>query len=174
MFFQFLLPWLFLLAFAFFLFFYFHKYLVILSQKYKLVEVENIARRQQSVQDALFPLRVQASERLVLFLERIRPMALVTRHLESSFLKQQLQMKMLHNIRDEFEHNLSQQIFVGESVWQTVKAAREDVSQKINVVMSGLPEEATAAEAAGLLIAIDVELIDRAIKMIKEEMTRNL
>lgn len=174
MIFQLVFPWIYLMAIAFFLFYYIHRYLSILATKYKIVETDYLARRQQSVQDSLFPLRVQASERLVLFLERIRPMALVTRHLDSSFLMQQLQMKMLQNIRDEFEHNLSQQIFVGESVWQTVKAAREDVSQKINVVMSALPEDASAAEAAGLLIALDVELIDRAIKMIKEEMTRNL
>ena len=97
-------------------------------------------------------------------------MALIARHLDPFVARQQFQMNLLQNIRDEFEHNLSQQLFVSESVWQTSKTAREELAQQINLQAVSLEENASAADLAEKLIQIDSKLIDQAIKMIKEEM----
>ncbi len=122
--------------------------------------------------EKLFPLRIQACERMVLFLERIRPAALVSRHLDTCFSKQQLHLRLLQNVRDEFEHNLSQQLFVSDRVWQTVKTAREELTQHINVSFASMEEAITVSAAAQQFLQIDTALLDRAIKMIKEEMTQ--
>lgn len=147
-----------------------NRYLTILDDKNKcnlhVVDKTSSAKKMEVV----LPLQLQAYERLILFLERIRPISLVNRHLDLYISKQQFQMNMLKNIRDEFDHNLSQQLFVSESVWQTAKGAREELAQMINLHTVSLGNEASAANLAEQLIKTEITLIDQCIKLIKEEM----
>jgi hypothetical protein len=161
---------LYVLAVTYFLIKALNQYLAILSDKNKLTISKSELNKDGKKIELLLPLHIQAYERLILFLERIKPMALIARHLDPFTSRQQFQMNMLQNIRDEFEHNLSQQLFVSDSVWQTSKAAREEIAQQINMQSANLTEESTSSDLAGLLVQIDTRLIDQAIKMIKEEM----
>jgi hypothetical protein len=161
---------LYILVVTFFLIRAMNQYLTILSERNKLTLGESNLKIEGKKIELLLPLRMQAYERLILFLERIKPMALIARHLDPFTSRQQFQMSMLQNIRDEFEHNLSQQLFVSDTVWQTSKAAREEIAQQINLQSAILTDESTSADLAGLLVQIDTKLIDQAIKMIKEEM----
>jgi hypothetical protein len=161
---------LYVLAVTYFLIKALNQYLAILSDKNKLTISKSELNKDGKKIELLLPLHIQAYERLILFLERIKPIALIARHLDPFTSRQQFQMNMLQNIRDEFEHNLSQQLFVSDSVWQTSKAAREEIAQQINMQSANLTEESTSSDLAGLLVQIDTRLIDQAIKMIKEEM----
>ncbi len=80
----------------------------------------------------LTPIRLQAYERMVLFLERISPQSLVFRVQKPSQKVYQLQAALLKAIRDEYEHNLAQQLYISKESWTMLKAAKEDLVNLIN------------------------------------------
>jgi len=77
------------------------------------------------------PLRLQAYERLSLFLERIKPESMVIRVAEAGMTTIGLQRALTEAVREEFEHNLSQQIYVSSEAWSMVVAARQSMMQLI-------------------------------------------
>ena len=78
------------------------------------------------------PMRLQAYERLILFLERITPDSMVIRVKNEALTNADLHLMLLKTIRNEFEHNLSQQLYVGTQAWEDVKKAKEDIATLIN------------------------------------------
>ncbi len=78
------------------------------------------------------PLRIQAYERLVLLLERISPESLLLRVQTPQMTAAQLHQELLITIRAEFEHNLSQQIYVSQQAWVAVKLAKDSLVKTIN------------------------------------------
>lgn len=79
------------------------------------------------------PLRLQAYERLLLFLERITIESLALRLQKPGISARQLQVSMLEVVRKEFNHNLSQQLYVSNKSWNAVKNAKEQLSRIINL-----------------------------------------
>ena len=67
------------------------------------------------------PIRLQAYERLVLFIERISPESLVMRVHKPELSAMQMQTNLIQTIREEFEHNLSQQVYVSSQAWELVR-----------------------------------------------------
>lgn len=90
-------------------------------------------------------LRLQAYERLALFLERVNPFGLVTRVRTADMLGQELQYAMVRSIREEFEHNLSQQIYISSNTWQLIVASKDETIKTINLLGSQLPADASSA-----------------------------
>jgi Fe2+ transport system protein B len=90
-------------------------------------------------------LRLQAYERLALFLERVNPFGLVTRVRVPDMLGAELQYAMVRSIREEFEHNLSQQIYISSNAWQLIVASKDETIKTINLLGSQLPPDATSA-----------------------------
>lgn len=97
-------------------------------------------------QDITLPLRLQAYERLVLFLERMSPRNLIPRVYDSEMTVRDLQSAMITTIRSEYEHNLSQQIYVSKNAWETLKSAKEQEMAVINRISETLNPEASARE----------------------------
>ncbi len=97
-------------------------------------------------QKHLFPLKLQAYERIVLFMERIEPSSLVMRTKTSEMTSAQLHGALLHNIREEYEHNVAQQIYISENAWNLVKQAKEETIRIINMAANSMEEKATANE----------------------------
>ncbi|MCK9290933.1 MAG: hypothetical protein WCR58_06065 [Bacteroidales bacterium] len=119
----------------------------------------------------MLPFRIQATERLLLLLERMQVRLLINRHLSGSLTAQNLAQLMITNIRDEFEHNLTQQLFVSETVWQLVVASKEEVIQQIHLALAGMEESAGAHELAQkLLFAEPSAMITQAMRLIKNEL----
>src|SRR5690554_1612691 len=83
-------------------------------------------------QKMITPIRLQAYERLVLFLERISPNHLIMRVQQPGMKVQELQRQLLANIRTEFEHNLSQQVYISHSTWEIIRNAKEQTIKLIN------------------------------------------
>lgn len=92
------------------------------------------------------PIRLQAYERLVLFLERISPGSLLIRVYSTNFSASQFQMTLIKSIREEFEHNLSQQVYVSSKAWELVKNAKEEMLKLINISMGELNDNATSSD----------------------------
>jgi hypothetical protein len=98
------------------------------------------------------PIRLQAYERLTLFLERISPDNLVMRIGKDQLTVKQLQNQMLKTIRSEFDHNVSQQIYVSPQAWEVVKSARENIVKLINTTAQGLKSDDPAIKLSRNLL----------------------
>lgn len=92
------------------------------------------------------PVRLQAYERIILFLERISPNSLIVRLQVPGMQSLQLQMDMLSLIRAEFEHNLSQQIYMSDRAWEVANSAKENVIKLINISAENVAKDAPAIE----------------------------
>jgi hypothetical protein len=91
-------------------------------------------------------LRLQAYERLALFLERINFAPVISRVRTPDMLSSELQYAIVKNIREEFEHNLSQQIYVSSSAWNLIVSAKEEMMKTVNLIGTQLPSEASAGQ----------------------------
>jgi hypothetical protein len=91
------------------------------------IQSENRRQKIELIRDRkkeMLPLRLQAYERLTLFMERINPSKLVLRITPTSDDIELYVQKLLISIEQEFEHNLSQQIYISESCWNALIAAK--------------------------------------------------
>ncbi|MCL6265802.1 hypothetical protein [Flagellimonas myxillae] len=77
------------------------------------------------------PIRLQAYERMVLFLERISINSLVVRVAPKGKNKSDYENLLIKQIETEFEHNLSQQIYMSDECWNIIKAAKNATIQII-------------------------------------------
>ncbi|MCU0456976.1 MAG: hypothetical protein MUE74_11795, partial [Bacteroidales bacterium] len=92
------------------------------------------------------PIRLQAYERIVLFLERISLESLLVRVSSPGVTAAQLHSALLTTIRSEFEHNLSQQIYMSPQAWEVVRNARSNLIKIINSAFEKMPPQATGLE----------------------------
>jgi hypothetical protein len=97
-------------------------------------------------QKSALPIRLQAYERLTLLLERLSVNNLIFRVKKPGMTAVDLQGALLAEIRAEFDHNVSQQIYVSNEVWQLTVNARESVAKLVNKSFSTLGGEATGMD----------------------------
>ena len=98
------------------------------------------------------PLRLQAYERVILFLERIHPYSLVQRVREPNMSVSDFHLAMMKAIRTEYEYNLSQQMYLSEDSWTMVTTAKEETLKQINIIASKLPESANSIELSKTIL----------------------
>ena len=103
-------------------------------------------------QKEITPTRLRAYERLTLLLERTTPEHMLVEMNLTEMTTIQLQQRLLLTIRTEFDHNLSQQIYVSNDVWQKIITARDEMATFINSVAAQSPKDCTALEYATALI----------------------
>lgn len=84
-------------------------------------------------QEFFLPHRVEAYQRAVLLMERINPNSLVMRLQNPGLPAMALQAKLLESIRQEYEHNLAQQMFISTNAWNMVKKSKEETIKIINL-----------------------------------------
>ena len=125
-------------------------------------------------QSVVLPLRLQAYERMALFLERIDPNQLVLRIHTSGLTVSQEQNLLLTAIRSEFEHNLSQQIYISDPVWQKICDAKGDIESIINTVAGDYDKNADSREFAETVLAVTAEkpVVELAIQILKADMQK--
>ena len=91
-------------------------------------------------------LRLQAYERLALFLERISPANVISRVRTPDMIATELQYSMVKNIREEYEHNLSQQIYISSTAWNLIVASKDEIIKTINLIGQQLPPDASSGQ----------------------------
>lgn len=139
--------------------------------------IENEQRRRRyllkrDLQKEALPIRLQAYERMTLFLERIAPSKLLLRVIPKSSNKEDYESLLVANIEQEFEHNLSQQIYMTDECWQVIIAAKNTTIQLIR--KSNMSEKTDSADK--LREVILTELMDKqapsatALSYIKKEL----
>lgn len=128
----------------------------------------------KTVKGIVLPLRLQAYERMALFLERIEPNQLVMRIHGDGLTVAQEQNLLLTAIRSEFEHNLSQQIYISPMVWQQICDAKDDIVTIINTVAADMdPNENSLAFAEALLLAsAEKPVVENALSVLKTDIQK--
>ncbi len=160
--------------------------LVVLLASYLIVNkflITEMQRKQialfQETQNITLPLRLQAYERLAIFVERLHPRQLIPRIYQPGMTVSDLQQAVAFNIRSEFEHNLSQQVYVSREVWETVKGVKEQELNMINVMASQLNPEAPAKDLHMRIVEVVLKNTselptDVALQIINDECKRVL
>lgn len=124
------------------------------------------------------PVRLQACERLIMLLERILPENLILRVNQAGMTAAELHGSLLKNIRDEFDHNLSQQLYISSLTWDLIRGAREEMVRIINTAFAQAGENADASIFAMQIFKIVSELpanpVIRAQKALKDEIKNYL
>ena len=125
----------------------------------------------------LLPIRLQAYERMALFLERISPNNLLIRLNGQTPNVVSFQQLMLSEIREEFSHNLSQQVYMSDEAWTMVKNAMNETVALINLSARELAPEAPALELSKRVFEVvmekNVNPSDEALRVIKQEIRVN-
>jgi hypothetical protein len=97
-------------------------------------------------------LQLQAYERLTLLVDRIALPNLISRVAISGVSAKDMQLLLVKNIREEFEYNISQQIYVTHDAWTAVKNLKEQNMLVINQFANALPPNATGLDLNKLLL----------------------
>lgn len=119
------------------------------------------------------PLRLQAYERMALFLERITPSKLLIRVTPISSNREDYESLLIQNIEQEFEHNLSQQIYLSDECWNIITAAKNATIQLIRKA-SLLEKTNTANKLREVVLTEMMEKrapSDAALSFIKQEVS---
>jgi hypothetical protein len=82
----------------------------------------------------------------VVLTERISPEQLINRLNQPEFSARAMQQLLVQTIKAEYDHNVSQQVYVSKEAWDAVKNAKEQLISLINRLAAQLPEQATALE----------------------------
>ena len=126
--------------------------------------------------ELITPLRLQAYERIILFLERISPEALIMRLNKPKMNVRQLQTEMLRVIRTEFDHNLSQQLYLSPKAWGYVVNSKSKLINFINSTAGKLNPAAPSIKYSTMLLEALMEdqksPTQQAIIEIKKEIAR--
>ncbi|OBX25745.1 hypothetical protein LX77_02844 [Gelidibacter algens] len=128
---------------------------------------------QKDMQVNTMPLRLQAYERMAIFLERITPSKLMIRITPTSSDKDSYENLLIASIEQEFEHNLSQQIYVTDECWNIISAAKNATIQLIRKA-SLLEKTDTANKLREVVLTEMMEKrapSDAALSFIKQEVS---
>lgn len=142
----------------------------------KMVNNEKHKRKTEIIlnnQKFITPIRIQAYERMILFLERISPQSLVLRMQNPKMTNQELQNAILKAIRSEYEHNMAHQLYISNQAWEYVKQAKENLTKMVNQTALQVKPDGASIQFSKLilerLLDKDKEPTRRAIAYLKSE-----
>jgi hypothetical protein len=144
------------------------------SNSVQLIKTEVLKTNHQS----FTPLKLQAYERLALFLERTSIPVLIQTYAQVVKRPGGSAAAASHAIKEEYSYNVSQQIYVSSQMWMLVKAIKEQHLQLFQNITASLPPEATAADLSQKLIeylqSMEVQPQDRGLEFMKNEIALTL
>ena len=151
---------------------------ILLSLMYNFIKDNKSSKKSDYVDDdrdyrlesrkLIVPLRIQAYERLLLYVERIQFPVLVKRVFCSGMSRNDFQFSLLQNVQDEFEHNLAQRLYVSEDTWHLILLSKEEVMQNINAVFNDNPD-VDVALIAQQIASFNNPMVEKAVINIKIE-----
>ena len=119
------------------------------------------------------PLKLQAYERLSMFCERIAIPNLLLRIRKDGMTAGELQVNLLLSIQQEYEHNITQQVYVSDQLWEIIKMARDEAVNLVALVADKVGPKADGKELAQALFNIvnqrEVMAVEKALLAIKKE-----
>jgi hypothetical protein len=147
----------------------------LMNSEYRRMELKLM---RETKKDTLL-LRLQAYERLMIFLERISPQNLFVRFDKDGLSSDDFQRILVASIRQEFEHNLSQQIYVTSDAWRLVSIAKDETIKVINLMSKAIPSGASAMDLSRDIIQFYIQTeqklpCDEAMLVIKDDVKKML
>lgn len=147
-------------------------YLLVRSFINRDIELRKLEVRSRAI-ETILPNRIQAYERICLLLERISPQNMLLRLNTPGIPAREFHRMLLDEIRNEYNHNVSQQIYMSEDVWNLVKNAKEDLIIQINEASQAMSPEATGLDLAKKIfeLAMDkkIDPMGHALSEVKRE-----
>lgn len=122
-----------------------HKFYQSEAEK-RLWELKRLSQKEIS------PLRMRAYERLALLLERTMPEHMLMNLNLAEMTPLEVQTHLMQTIRQEFEHNISQQIYVSDEVWTMIENAKNQTIAFVNNIAQQMPAGSNALDYAKTLI----------------------
>lgn len=129
------------------------------------------ARKEERIH--LLPLRLQAHERMIVFIERINPANLLVRLHQQGISAKELQAVILTEIRTEYQHNVTQQLYVSPANWNILRKLKEDTIAMFNNAVAGLPADASGIDLSRKVLehmaAIAENPYDLSLELIQKD-----
>ena len=125
---------------------------IVMHKLLKNEQEKRLWELKKASQKEISQVRLRAYERLAILLERTEPEHILTNTDLSGMTIQELQKRLLQTVRLEFDHNLSQQIYVSDETWSKIIGARDEMGAFISAMAMQLPPESTAMDYAKVLM----------------------
>jgi hypothetical protein len=123
--------------------------------------------------ELILPTRLQAYERVCLLLERLSPANLIPRINDTSFNAAAFKQRLSAEIREEYNHNLSQQVYMSDQAWDSTKNAINDLNAIINASAQTIEPDAKGIELAKDIlerfVTLEQDPIQTALGIVKSE-----
>ena len=107
----------------------------------------------KSISAQTLPLRLQAYERMVLLIDRINPSNLLLRLNASTYSAAELQSLIVSEVRNEFQHNVTQQLYISSRAWKVIGRLKDDTLTLTNNVAKMLPQGASGLELGKAMLS---------------------
>lgn len=133
------------------------------------LQLKSKAEMRIAVTKMIVPLKIQACERLLLFLERSQLPVLVKRVFVPGVTKDAFHIALLQQVEEEFEHNMAQQLYVSNETWGAVQHAKEELVSQINTTFDQVESGTEVALVAQALVALPNPFVEKAITQVKKE-----
>ena len=142
------------------------------EQKKELLKINSTSKK------TVLPLRLQAYERMTIYLERIQPGTLINRCRKDGMTAADLHLSLLSTIRTEYDHNTAQQIYINEKTWEVIKVSKEETIAIINNAAAGIPPKADGKDLSKSVLEQLMKFKERnlptnkALRALKADMTQ--
>ncbi|GGH07802.1 DUF7935 family protein [Pedobacter zeae] len=150
-------------------------YYIVKSDIQRFFDLKNIELNKES-RAHILPLRLQAHERLILFIDRINPANLFVRLHQQGISIAVLQAGILNEVRSEYQHNIIQQLYIDSVTWNVVRKLKDDTIAMINNAVQGLPADANGIDLSKTVLqhmaSIEENPYDLTIELIKKDIHR--
>ena len=128
----------------------------------------------KTLSNQTLPLRLQAYERVVLFIDRVNPANMLIRLNGAAFSAAELHAMVMEDIRAEYQHNATQQIYVSSRAWGVVRRVKDDTMSIITNAVKGLPDNATGMELSRTVLmhlsALEDSPYEIALEVVRRDM----
>ena len=114
----------------------------------------------KEVSNKTLPLRLQAYERMVLFIDRVNPANLLIRLNGPAYNAHELYSLVVDDIRNEYQHNVTQQLYISPRAWSVIQRLKEDTLGIVNSAVKSLPDTATGLELSKTILGYLSKLED--------------
>lgn len=138
------------------------------EERAKLIETKRMLQKE------VLPLRLQAYERLTLFLERISPNNLLISTYKPGMKAARFQKELINKIRGEFEHNITQQIYMSSNAWNAIRTAKEEIIKLIITASATVSPEAPGLELSKSIFTKLTEMEEVPTQVAVNEMKKEI
>jgi hypothetical protein len=107
------------------------------------------------------PLKIQAYERMILFIERINPANLLLRLHLAGMSAVEMQNLIMAEVRAEYQHNITQQLYFGKEAWGIIKRVKDDTINLVNQSVAKLPADASAVDLSKIIFCNKMTMINK-------------